>query len=89
MRKVEFHRRATAYLRRMPAKRRDQVLDAVEEVAALGDIATHQNVLPLSGTNGWFRLRIGSYRAVLQPRDNGTVQLLYVDWVGPRGQAYR
>jgi len=41
----------------MPANRREEVLDAVEEVAVLDDIATHQNVLPLIGINGWFRLR--------------------------------
>ena len=71
MRRVQFHRRAAAYLRRMAPARRDQVLDAIEEVAALGDSTSHVNVRSLRGEGQWYRLRVGSYRAVLQPREEG------------------
>lgn len=74
--KVQFHRRAVAYLHRMARARRDQMLDAIEEVAALDDITSHVNVRLLRGADRCYRLRVGAYRAVLQPREDGGVEVL-------------
>jgi mRNA-degrading endonuclease RelE of RelBE toxin-antitoxin system len=90
MRKVKLHRRATKYFRRMPRERQLQMVTALEEIAALPDIAEHPNVILMQGNpQGWFRLRVGRYRALLQPKDTPQDQILYVDYIGPRGDAYR
>ncbi len=90
MRKIKLHRRATKYFRRMPRDRQLQMVADLEEVAALPDIAEHPNISHMQGNpQGWFRLRVGSYRAVLQPQDDPPEPILYVDYIGPRGDAYR
>lgn len=61
---------------------------ALEEVAALDDISTHPGVRKLTNQDGWYRLRVGVYRAILQPREDGEVEVLFVDYIGPRGDAY-
>ena len=85
MRRIKLHRRATKYLRRMPRDRQAQMISSLEDVAALDDISTHPNIRSRSGADGWFRLRVGGYRAILQPWD-GTI--LYVDYISTRGSAY-
>ena len=87
MRRIILHRRATRYLRRMPRDRQAQMITALEEVAALADITTHPGIRKLNGQDGWYRLRVGVYRAILQPRASGEVEVLSVDYIGPRGDA--
>lgn len=88
MRRIILHRRATRYLRRMPRERQTQMVAALEEVAGLDDISTHPGIRKLTGQDGWYRLRVGVYRAILQPREDGQVEVLFVDYIGPRGDAY-
>jgi mRNA-degrading endonuclease RelE of RelBE toxin-antitoxin system len=87
MRRIKLHRRATRYLRRMPQDRQGQMVRALEEVAALDDLNSHPNIRSLTGQSDCFRLRVGIYRAILQPQD-GEDPILYVDYIGPRGDAY-
>ena len=90
MRKIKLHRRATKYFRRMPRDRQLQMVAELEAVAALSDIAEHPNISQMQGNpQGWFRLRVGGYRALLQPIDEPPALILYVDYIGPRGDAYR
>jgi mRNA-degrading endonuclease RelE of RelBE toxin-antitoxin system len=90
MRSIIFHRRAASYLKRMPRDRAAQVRDALREVAALVNIADHPNIKTMSGEMaGWSRLRVGSYRAVLQVTVFEIDELLYVDAIGPRGDIYK
>lgn len=52
----------------MPPNRQRQMVNALEEVADLEDIEDHPNVRQLHGEfAGWYRLRAGVYRAILQP----------------------
>jgi mRNA-degrading endonuclease RelE of RelBE toxin-antitoxin system len=88
MRRVVLHRRATRYFRRMPRDRQVQMVAELEEVAALAAINTHPNIRSMTGQIGWFRLRVGVYRAVLQSRDEDEQAILYVEYIGPRGDAY-
>ena len=86
MRAIVFHRRAARYLGRMPRDRAIQVRDALLEVAALDEISTDPNLKLMSGNMaGWSRLRIGSYRAILQVTLIEVNEVLYVDAIGPRG----
>ena len=89
MRRIKLHRRATQYLRRMPRDRQTQMVAVLEEVAGYTDINTHPGIRKLTGQEDWFRLRVGVYRAILQPQDSGEVEVLFVDYIGPRGDAYK
>ena len=40
------------------------------------------------GMDGWLRLRVGSYRAILQVTVMEIDEVLYVDAIGPRGGIY-
>jgi len=87
MREVVLHRRAAKYLRRMPKRRQIEMRDILREIAGLEEIAVNPNIRPLHGNmQGWFRLRVGIYRAILKADE--TDKVLYVDYVGPRGDAY-
>lgn len=89
MRRISLHRRAVKYLRRMPRERQVEVVRALEDLAALPKPADHPNVRPLAGEfSGWFRLRVGAYRAIVQARKEGADETIYVDYIGPRGDAY-
>ena len=89
MRNIVLHKRAEKYLERMPKNRQSQMVEALESVASLEDITQHSGVKPLSGNlNGWFRLRVGGYRALLQLRKNGELEIIYVENIGPRGDFY-
>jgi hypothetical protein len=37
---------------------------------------------------GWFRLRVGVYRAILKLSVIEVDEVLFVDYIGPRGDAY-
>jgi len=90
MRAIVFHRRAARYLSRMPRDRAAQVRDALREVAELDDISSHPGVKQMSGgMSGWSRLRVGSYRAILQVTVVKVDEVLYVDAIGPRGDVYK
>ena len=90
MRDVVFHRRAARYVARMPRDRAVQVLDALREVASLDNITEHTNLKQIGGDMaGWSRLRVGSYRAILQVTLIETAEVLYVDAIGPRGDIYK
>ena len=89
MREILLHKRAEKYLERMPKSRQSQMVAALEEVASLDEISSHPCIKQLSGNlSDWYRLRVGSYRALLQPRENGTLEILYVENIGPRGDFY-
>lgn len=89
MREVVFHRRAVKYLRRMPQDRQAEMFHALDQVAALEEVTSHPNVKALSGQlSGWYRLRVGVYRAIFKPLEEDGKEILYVDYIGTRGDAY-
>jgi mRNA-degrading endonuclease RelE of RelBE toxin-antitoxin system len=56
----------------------------------LDEISSHPNIKQMSGNMaGWSRLRIGSYRAILQITIIEVDEALYVDAIGPRGEIYK
>ncbi len=74
----------------MPRDRQIQIITALEEVAALEDILQHPNIKIMSGgLAGWYRLRVGVYRSILQLRIVKDDEVIYVDYIGPRGEAYK
>jgi len=90
MRPIQLHKRnAAKYLKKMPSDRRAQVIGTLEEIAELEDINTHPAVKMLSGTDAIYRLRVGSYRALLRLIEANQIEVLYVDRIGPRGDVYK
>jgi mRNA-degrading endonuclease RelE of RelBE toxin-antitoxin system len=80
MRRIALHRRAVKYLRSMPRDRQIQIVQALEQIAALQNLGDHPNIKVLSGEfAGWFRLRTGVYRSIVQSRWEDTEEVLYVD----------
>lgn len=89
MRNIVYHRRASKYLERMPRDRQEQMLRALEEVAGLDDPAVHPDIRAMKGEwKNWYRLRVGYYRSVLQVTIIRVDEVIYVDFIGPRGDAY-
>lgn len=90
MRPIRLHRRAQAYLRRMPPKRREQMANTLKEVAALPDVTPHPRVRALTGEyEGNYRVRVGIYRAIFCLQDDGSgEEEMYVSYIGPRGGSY-
>ncbi len=73
----------------MPADLRIRMIAALEEVAALSELATHPDVRRMKGDKkDWHRLRLGSYRAIMKVVVKQVGEVLYVDYIGPRGDAY-
>jgi mRNA-degrading endonuclease RelE of RelBE toxin-antitoxin system len=91
MRPLAFHRHAANYLRRMPADRKAQVLEALEPLRTVADPVTNPNVKAMLGKwAGALRLRVGSLRVIFriaQTPDGSEV--LDVLQVGPRGDIYK
>jgi mRNA interferase RelE/StbE len=95
MHRLELTRRAIRAMRRIPQDRVRQIFGALEELAALPDPTTHQNVKPMKGNwEGSWRMRIGSYRAIFailsdpeRESDEGLL-LILVEAFGPRGGIY-
>jgi len=91
MRPIQLHQRnAAKYLKKMPPQRRAQMIATLEEVAELEDINTHPAVKALMGQDaGAYRLRVGSYRALMRLIDEKQIEVLYVERIGSRGDVYK
>lgn len=76
----------------MPQNRVVQVLDAIDELAAMDDPSEHHNVNLMQGK--WadrYRLRVGEYRVIfklLDQDDEPPTLLIYVSHIGTRGDIY-
>jgi mRNA-degrading endonuclease RelE of RelBE toxin-antitoxin system len=68
MRRIVQHRRAVKSLRGMPLDRQVQIVQALEEIAAVQNLREHPHTKARSGEfAGWFRLPTGVYRSIVQP----------------------
>jgi mRNA-degrading endonuclease RelE of RelBE toxin-antitoxin system len=73
----------------MPRDRQEQMLRIREDMAGFEDIADHPDVRPMKGEwKNWHRLRVGTYRSILKVTIIQVDEVLYVDLIGPRGDAY-
>ena len=86
MYKIVIHKRAASYLRRLPAPDKDRVKNALKAISDNPE-GHHQVRQMLGEWKGYYRLRVGNYRVVFWI-DN-EAKTLYVDHIGPRGDAYK
>ena len=78
---VLLHHTADKYLKRMNAKDRDRIKEALRDLAKEppeGDIR------PVKGSPGFFRLRVGGYRLLFRINEKG----ILITHIDPRGQVY-
>ena len=80
---IEWTEYALKDVRRLDRQVQARVLRALDQLAATG----HGDLARLKGTRHQLRLRVGDWRVGLT-RPEGT-RVLRVDWVRPRGRAYR
>ncbi|HEX5317619.1 MAG TPA: type II toxin-antitoxin system RelE/ParE family toxin [Stellaceae bacterium] len=84
--KVTYRRDAVKTLRRMQPAKAEDITTAVERIAA-DPFAPNNNVRPLKGITGGFRIRVGDWRVSCTiDREARTIDVFEV---APRGGAYR
>ena len=76
-----LHKDADKYLNRLNAKDRERLNDAIDK---LEKEPPEGDVEPITGQQGNFRTRVGSYRILWRIKDNS----ILVTHIEPRGQAY-
>ena len=84
--KITYRRDAGKVLRGMQRAKAEDIIAAVERVAA-DPLAPNNNLRPLKGVPNGFRIRVGDWR-VSYTVDRET-QVIDVFEVAPRGGAYR
>lgn len=74
----------------MPVARKEQIKEAIFEIASLKNPLSYQNVNLLGGDwSGCYRARIGGYRVIFHIKDGEVVDVLQVLKVGARGDVYK
>lgn len=85
--RVEYSRMAAKALQRMDKPLRNRIHEAIKGLLLTppqGDIK------PMQGKpEGRYRLRVGGYRVVYRYDQDGTMVVLFIIDVGPRGDIYK
>ena len=83
MKSITYSRDAIKTLRRMPANVSALIVSKIEQFATASEMLGN-NLKPLKGRAGEFRLRVGDWRVIMA--DDGVV--VAVIKIGPRGSVY-
>ena len=78
---IVIEKKAKKFIKQQPAKQQIRLINAISELPFKGDIA------PVEGRNGYFRLRVGTFRIIFTV-DNGKYVVCVID-AGNRGQIYK
>lgn len=85
--RIEYSKSAVKTLQKMEKGLRNRIREAIQGLTLTppeGDIR------PMEGTlAGRFRLRVGGYRVIFRYGADGTMQILYIIDIGPRGDIYK
>lgn len=76
--KIVYAKQPIKFLKKLPAKTRNRIIDAIAQLPKAGDIKK------LKGLDG-YRLRVGDYRVIFN--HEGGVFIIYK--IDNRGQAYK
>ena len=79
--KIIIERKALKFINKQPREQRVRILSAIHKLPDTGDRKA------LKGTEGAFRLRVGSYRIIYEV-DHGRLIIRVVD-AGNRGDIYK
>ena len=83
MRRIAYSKDAIKTLRRMPANVSALIVSKIDQFA-IDPASLGNNLKPLRGRPGDFRLRVGDWRVVMT--ENG--EIIAVIKIGPRGSVY-
>lgn len=83
--RIEWTRQSLKDLRKLDKSTSNRIIAGVEVFAETG----RGDVKRLTNANGQYRLRIGDWRVRFVINSQGSVQIMAVLRVLPRGQAYR
>jgi len=86
MSKVIVHRTAVNYLKKLPKDRKERIKTILKELE--NNPLDHVNVKHMMGEwAGYHRIRVGSLRIIFWYDESEDT--VYVDHIGPRGDAYK
>ncbi len=86
MSKVKVHRHVAKYLQRLPRDSKERIKDVLQ--ALEGNPLEQSGVRPMVGEwVGYHRIRIGKFRIIFWFDEKEDV--VYVDYIGPRGDVYK
>lgn len=84
---IEYTKTAVKALSKMDKALRLRIRDAIE---GLTQKPPRGDIKPMQGIpSGRYRLRVGSYRVIYSYRQDGTMEILCILDVGPRGDVYK
>lgn len=78
---IVIEKPALKFLQKQPPEQRERLLKAIYKLPDLGDIK------PLSGQEGLYRLRVGTYRVIYTIE--GHILTIRVLTIGNRGDVYK
>ena len=85
--RIEYSKKAAKALQRMEKSLRNHIHDAI---IGLTKTPPEGDIKPMQGMPaGRYRLRVGSYRVIYRYDADGTMIVLYIIDVGPRGDIYK
>lgn len=85
--RIEYSKKAAKSLQRMEKSLRNRIHDAI---IGLTMTPPEGDIKPMQGLPaGRWRLRVGSYRVIYRYDADGTMVVLYIIDVGPRGDIYK
>jgi mRNA interferase RelE/StbE len=79
--RVSLHPIPAKYLERLNEPDKSRIKAALAE---LGKEPMEGDIRPVTGQPGYFRLKVGGYRALFRHRDND----IFITHIDPRGQSY-
>ena len=81
-----LHRRVQRYAKRLPADQKEKVKASLTKLAE--DADDYRGAITMSGQwQGYCRIRIGQLRVIYSHAQ--TENVIYVDYLGPRGEIYK
>ena len=87
MRKIKYSKNALKFLSKLDKKsvlRIREAIDGLRLTPPLGDIR------PMQGyDDGRRRLRVGMWRVIYRPEENGDIEIIFVIDIGNRGDIYK
>ena len=78
---IKLLKKARKFIETQPKNQQERILKAINNLPESGDI------IPLSGRNGFFRLRVGDYRIIYRVQNE--ILLITVVNADNRGQVYK
>ncbi|MBR0217624.1 MAG: type II toxin-antitoxin system RelE/ParE family toxin [Clostridia bacterium] len=85
--RIEYSKNAAKALQKMERGLRQRIHEAI---IGLTQTPPKGDIKPMEGKpEGRFRLRVGGYRVIYRYDADGTMTVLYIIDVGPRGDIYK